>query len=185
MIGKKHLFVMLFFAIMMLCVCPVSINAQSYSAFTSYTWDNWSSSHWKYYYSNDGWVYAYPLLGNPRDFYFRYRYSDLGLGELSRQEWKAAKLNSGWVDRNCTFEYYITDECQTMKSCLEKYSFPCAKDKVAYGKPSVLKSEYVATRVNYTDDDEVRTLNFRFSDGSGFAISVHWDYSGNKMTYAY
>lgn len=174
-------------AMVLLLACASSVKsfAQSYSTFTSYTWDNWHNISWRYYYSNDGWVYAYPSYEEPRNFYFRYKYNELGLGELNRKEWKSAKQNSGWVDRNCTFEYYITDECQTMRSCLEKYSYPCAKVKAAQGRPSVLKSEYVKTHVYYTDDDEVRTLNFHFSDGSGFAITVHWDYSGNKMTYTY
>lgn len=171
--------------ILVLFVMPTKTCAQSYSSFTSYTWDNWHNCSWKYYYSNDGWVYAYPSYDEPRNFYFRYKYNELGLGELSRKDWKNVKLNSGWVDRYCTFEYYITDECQTMRNCLEKYSYPCAKARVETGKPSVLKSEYVKTRIHYTDDDEVRTLNFHFSDGSGFAIGVHWDYSGNKMTYTY
>lgn len=181
----KHLLQAVAIALLLVCAIPSKTFAQSYSTFVSYTWDTWHNCGWKYYYSSDGWVYAYPSYDEPRNFYFRFRYNDLGLGELSRQAWKTAKQNSGWVDKNCTFEYYITDECQTMRSCLEKYSYPCAKARAQAGKPSVLKSEYITTRVNYTDDDEVRTLNFHFSDGSGFAITVHWDYSGNKMTYTY
>ena len=53
------------------------------------------------------------------------------------------------------------------------------------GIKAVIKSEYVKTNVAYTDDDEVRTLNFFFSDGSAFAIAVHWDYSGSNMKYTY
>ena len=164
---------------------PTKTSAQSYSKFTSYTWDNWCSCNWKYYYSTDGWVYAYPFYDEPRNFYFRYKYSDLGLCELSRQTWKTVKQNNGWVDKYCTFEYYITDECQTMKSCLEKYGYPCAKYYVASGKPSVLRSEYVTTKVHYAKDNRVKTLNFLFSDGSGLALGVEWKYSGNNMTYSY
>ena len=160
--------------------------AQSSSCYTSYTWDNWKSREyeWKFCYSN-GWVYVYPVYSQPKDFYFRFKYNDLGLRELTRSEWKDAKGNNGWVEKYCTFEYYITDEHQTMKSCLQVYGYPCAKEKVSYGKPSVIKSEYVKTNVAYTDDDEVRTLNFFFSDGSAFAITVHWDYSGSNMKYTY
>ena len=166
-------------AFAMLCF-SLGTFAQSYSAFTSYTWDNWQDVLWKYEYTNDGWVYAYPSYGNPKDFYFRYKYNELGLRELSRQEWKAIKQNQGWTDRYCTFEYYITDECQTMKRCLEKYSYPCAKARLySHDKPSVLRSESVRTSVYYKSNNKVRTLNFHFSDGSGFAITVYWDYSGN------
>ena len=181
----KYLLKIVSIVLLLVCTIPTKADAQSYSIFTSYTWDNWHNCNWKYYYSNDGWVYAYPSYAEPRNFYFRFKYSDLGLGELSRQVWKSVKQNNGWLEKYCTFEYYITDECQTMKSCLEKYSYPCAKAQAQSGKPSVLKSDNVKTNVNYTDDDEVRTLNFYFSDGSGFAIDVHWDYSGNKMTYTY
>lgn len=182
---KLHHFKKMFLALL-LCVSSSHLLAQSSSCYTSYTWDNWKSREyeWKFCYSN-GWVYVYPDYRQPKDFYFRFKYNDLGLRELTRSEWKNVKGNNGWVEKNCTFEYYITDEHQTMKSCLQVYGYPCAKEKVSYGKPSVIKSEYVKTNVAYTDDDEVRTLNFFFSDGSAFAITVHWDYSGSNMKYTY
>lgn len=182
---KLHHFKKIFLALL-LCVSSSHLLAQSSSCYTSYTWDNWKSREyeWKFCYSN-GWVYVYPVYSQPKDFYFRFKYNDLGLRELTRSEWKNAKGNNGWVEKYCTFEYYITDEHQTMKSCLQVYGYPCAKEKVSYGKPSVIKSEYVKTNVAYTDDDEVRTLSFFFSDGSAFAITVHWDYSGSNMKYMY
>lgn len=168
-------------------ICPMKTFAQEYSSFTSYEWDNWRSCEWewRYYYSKNGWVYAYPKYQEPRNFYFRFKYSDLGLKEFSRQEWKTVKQNGGWVQKGCTFEYYITDEFQTMKSCLEKYSYPCAKEHVKEGRPSVLKREWVTTKVHYQAKDEVSTLNFWFADGSAFGLTVWWEYSGNNMKYRY
>lgn len=177
--------ILLSFIFFFIVACNVQIYGQSSSCYTSYTWDRWTDQAlWKYCYS-DGWVYVYPSYKNPKDFYFRFKYKDLGLHELSRSEWKSVKQNGGWVERYCTFEYYITDQYQTMKSCLQDYGYPCAKEKVGYGMPSVLKSENVRTRISYADDDEVRALNFWFSDGSALAISVHWDYSGYNMQYTY
>lgn len=180
---KRTLLSLIFFFIV---ACNVPIHCQSSSCYTSYTWDNWKDRkyEWKYCYSN-GWVYVYPSWGNPNDFYFRFNYNDLGLHELSRSEWKSVKQSNGWVEKYCTFEYYITDKYQTMKSCLQDYGYPCAKEKVSYGMPTVLRSENVRTSIVYTDDDEVRTLNFWFSDGSALAIAVNWNYSGYNMKYMY
>lgn len=158
-----------------------------YSAYTGYTWDNWQANYlWKYAYSNDGWVYAYPSLGGqPRDFYFRFYYKELGLHHLQGQEWKNVKANNKFYETSCTFEYYITDEHPTLRASLEKLSWPCAKwyhfDK---NMPIVLKSAKAKVHAQYDDDDEVRVLNF-WIDGVGFAITVHWDYSGYNMTYTY
>ena len=73
-------------------------------------------------------------------------------------------------------EYYITDECPTMKSCLEKYGYPCAKEQLNTWekRPSVLKSEYVSTKIFYNSRNKINTLNFFFSDGSAYAIAVDW-----------
>lgn len=183
-LGNHMIFKFLFLLLLMLCTKSSFMLAQSSSCYTGYAWDNWHDRRydWKFCYSN-GWVYVYNSIRQPRDFYFRFNYNDLGLRELTHAEWKSVKKNNGWVDKYCTFEYYITDAYQTMKSCLETNGYPCAKEKVSYGKPSVLKSEYVQTNVAYTDDDEVRTINFFFSDGSAFAITVHWNYSGSNMKY--
>ena len=154
------------------------------SSYTGYAWDNWVVRDCKYAYSN-GWVYVYPEFKNPKDFYFRFKREELGIHELSRSEWDRVNQDGGWITEYCTFEYYITDKYQTMKSCLEVCGFPCAKAVVGPGKPFVLQSEKVKTRIWYSKKNKVRTLNFFFSDGSGFGITVHWNYSGYNMKYLY
>ncbi|MCR5361877.1 MAG: hypothetical protein K6E73_07690 [Bacteroidales bacterium] len=162
--------------------------AQQFSANTSYTWDLWQTNQWAYVYSN-GWCYAvegkpgHPT-GNARDFYFRFNYNELLLREFTKKEWKEIKKNDGWIQKSCTFEYYITDKYPTLKSALTAHSWPCAKAYLDSRKPAVLKTERVITKVYYTDDDEVRTLNF-WIDGCGFAITVHWDYMDYDMRYGY
>lgn len=172
----------------------VSSFAQSFSAYTSYAWDNWQDNEWAYIYSG-GWCYAVPgeldiwsgkrkPSGNARDFYWRFNIYDLGLHEQSREEWKQLKKDDGWFETSCSFEYYITDQYQTIGSQLKAYSWPCAKYYLSTGKPAVKKTTRAKAKIHFTDDDEVRTINF-WIDGDGFAITVHWDYSGNNMTYSY
>lgn len=174
------------FSMLQLVVILARAQAGSYSAYTSYTWDEWQANYtWKYEYSN-GWAYAYPSLGGqPRDFYFRFKYKELGLHHLHGQEWKNVKANNKWFETSCTFEYYVTDEYPTLRASLEDHSWPCAK-RFHYDKdrPIVLKSTKAKVSAKYDDDDEVRALNF-WIDGVGFAITVHWDYSGYNMTYTY
>ena len=178
--------------------------AQRYSAYTSYDWDQWQDNQWGYIYSS-GWCYAvagerysytdYGFLSetrkssirpaaNAKDFYFRFKYSELGLHELSKKEWKAIKKDEGWLECTCTFEYYITDQYPSIASALKQHSWPCAKYYVKSNKPSKLVSTKARAKVYFTDDDEVRAINF-WIDGLGFAITVHWDYSGYEMTYTY
>ena len=176
--------ILVFFAVIAILT---TVKAQQYSAFTNYTWDSWSDISWKYAYSNDGWVYAIPYGGNPRDFYFRFNFRELALHELDRPQWKAVKANNGWLENlTCTFEYYITDEYQTFKDALAAHSWPCAKyyHSTSSGMPIVKRTAKALTKAFYTDDDEVRTLNF-WIDGCGFAITVAWDYTGYRMTYHY
>lgn len=168
------------------CLTLTNLSAQRYSAYTSYTWDSWSDNHWKYAYS-DGWVYAIPYGGNPRDFYFRFNYRELGLRELGKKEWKVIKANNGWSnDLQCSFEFYVTDEYPTIKNALSAHSWPCAKyyHNPSSGMPIVKRALKANVKVLYTDDDEVRTLNF-WIDGCGFALSVGWDYTGSNMVYHY
>lgn len=169
-----------FFVFALLCM---NMRAQQYSAYTSYTWDRWQNNQWEYIYSSE-WVYAVPRGSNAKDFYFRFKYSELGIHELSRKEWKAIKKDEGWQESTCTFEYYITDQYPSLSLALEQHSWPCAKYYVKSNKPSKLVSAKAKAKVYFTDDDEVRTINF-WIDGFGFAITVHWDYSGYKMTYSY
>lgn len=200
---KKFLFILVIISSLF-----THVDAQQFTARTSVDWDQWQENKWGYIYSGD-WIYAVKgertythvehhsflsstlstvwyqkPVGNARDFYYRFNYRELGLHKLSRKEWKQVKKNGGWLETSCTFEYYITDQYQTLRSALDAHSWPCAKYYCAPGKPAVLKSEKVSVRVHMTDDDEVRTLNFFFSDG-GFALTVYWNYSGNKMTYLY
>ncbi len=155
-----------------------------YSAYTNYAWDSWSSNTWEYVY--DGcWVYAIPYGGNPKDFYFRFCICDLGLRELNSKEWKAIKSKSGCLENlGCAFEYYVTDKYPTLKDALAAHSWPCAKyyHPTSSEMPIVLKTTWAKVNAFYTDDDEVRTLNF-WLDGCGFALSVAWDFSGKRMTY--
>lgn len=179
----------------LLLLLPFDVFSQEFTANTDYDWDQWQPvNKWGYIYSG-GWVYAVkgyklpfqPLkaVGNARDFYFRFKYSDLDLHELSRKEWKEVKKNGGLIrGRYCTFEYYVTDQYPSLESALSAHSWPCAKAYLDERKPAVLKSEKVLTSIQYTDDDEVRTLNF-FFNGCSFAITVHWDYTNYKMTYSY
>ncbi|MCR5069997.1 MAG: hypothetical protein K6A78_09450 [Prevotella sp.] len=181
---------------LLLFCCNESMLSQSFSAYTTYAWDEWRRFgyfdytgrfcplYWKFYYSGE-WVYAYS--DQPRDFHFRFNYNDLGLKELSRQEWKKVKNNQKWYETSCRFEYYITDDYPTIKKQLSKASWPCARYyyNESEGRPIVSKSEYVTVKVQFTDDDEVRALNFFFADDCAFAITVNWDYSGNNMTYKY
>jgi hypothetical protein len=171
-----------------------TISAQQYSAYINYSWDQWRTTQWGYIY-NDGWCYAVegeqilfwePVrpIGNARNFYFRFKYRDLELHELTRKEWRPIKKAGGWIEKYCEFEYYITDQYPTLKKALEAHSWPCAKYYVDSRKPYILKRERVRAKIHFTDDDEVRTINF-FFDGCGFAITVHWDYSGYNMTYRY
>ena len=167
-----------------LCLALTSSHAQQYTAYTSYTWDSWASNSWKYAYSN-GWVYAIPYGGNPKDFYFRFNYGELGLRELEKKEWKSLKVKNGWLDNlKCTFEYYVTDEYPTIKDALAAHSWPCAKyyHSTSSGMPIVKRTAIAEVKAYYTDDDEVRTLNF-WIEGYGFGITVKWDYSGSRMTY--
>lgn len=184
----------LIIAILLFFFFSVSSFAQQYSAFTSYAWDNWEKNQWAYVYSG-GWCYAVPgesdyyskrikPTGNAKDFYWRFNIQDLGLHEQSRKEWKSLKKQGGWLETICTIEYYISDEYQTLESQLKSHSWPCAKYYVKSNKPTKLVSTKAKARVHFTDDDEVRTINFLI-DGLGFAISVHWDYSGYRMTYTY
>lgn len=181
-----------------------TVLSQSFSAYTSVSWDQWQTNKWGYIYAN-GWCYAvagegysythYGFMsqeqrssirpvGNAKDFYFRFRYQDMGLHEFSRKEWKKIKANDGWFETTCTFEYYITDQYPTLKSALAAHSWPCAKYYVAPNKPYILKSEKVKVKIHLTDDDEVRAINFFFDDCS-FAISVHWDFEDWTLTYSY
>lgn len=187
----------LFIIIALLGICIGRVEAQQYHAHTGYTWDNWHDNQWAYQYDG-GWVYAYPKYGNPNDFYFRFKKSDLGIHELNRKEWKALKSKSnseGWSIttqfaelKRCQFEYYITDRFPTIEDALKNDSWPSAKyyHKMydAGKKPIVLKSESVQVLVYYSDDDEVRQLCFQIH-GYAFSITVHWDYSGYNMTYTY
>jgi hypothetical protein len=187
-------FVLVFFTLLIFSLGSC-VFAQKYSAYTSYAWDTWKSNEWAYLYKN-GWVYAVKAeyswgnlkpVGNARDFYFRFKYSDLGLRELTRKEWKELNKGEVWKTAFCDFEYYITDKYPTIKSSLTAYSWPCAKAYNDPRKPAVLKRERVIVKVHYTDDDEVRDLNFWFGDSSdcSFGITVHWDYSKDNMTYSY
>lgn len=176
-----------FIVFAVLATIGVIVKAQSYSAATSYTWDNWSRNSWNYAYSG-GWVYAIPLYGgNPRDFYFRFNYGELGLHELDRKQWKELKAKGGWLENlTCTFEYYATDEYPTLKDALVAHSWPCAKyyHSTSSGMPIVKRTAKAQVKAFYTDDDEVRTLNF-WIDGCGFGLTVGWDYTGYRMTYHY
>ncbi len=168
------------------CFALTNLYSQRYSAYTSYTWDSWANNSWKYVYS-DGWVYAIPYSGNPRDFYFRFHYRELGLHELNKSQWKTTKANKGWLENmSCTFEYFVTDEYPTIKDALVAHSWPCAKyyHSSSSGMPIVKRTTTAQVKALYTDDDEVRTLNF-WIEGYGFGISVQWDYSGYNMTYYY
>ncbi len=163
-----------------------TVKAQTYSAYTDYAWDSWGANSWNYVYS-DGWVYAIPYGENPRDFYFRFNYGELGLHELDRKQWKTIKAEGGWLKYlTCTFEYYVTDEYPTIKNALAAHSWPCAKyyHSTSSGMPIVKRTTKVRVDAYYSDDDEVRTLNFWFVE-CGFALSVMWDYSGYRMTYHY
>ena len=175
-----------FIILLFVCICTFSSHAQRHSAYTSYSWDSWTLNIWQYAY-NDGWVYAIPYYGNPRDFYFRFHYSELGLHELEKHHWKSVKANGGWIDNlECTFEYYVTDEYPTIKDALVAKSWPCAKfyHFPSSEMPIVKRTAKAKTKAYYSDDDEVRTLIF-WIDGYGFAITVEWDYSGYKMRYTY
>lgn len=186
-----------------------SLSSQSFSAMTEYGWDQWKTVQWAYIYSG-GWCYAVPgklvteqrakiwpmpvsynvtipkPTGNARDFYFRFKYGDFNLHELTKKEWKKmrSKKDEGWYETTCQFEYYISDAYQTLQSALKAHSWPCAKYYIAPNKPLVLKTTTAKAKVHFTDDDEVRTINF-WIDGLGFAISVEWDFSGYTMTPAY
>lgn len=172
------LFVLTFFGIF-------PIYAQRYSAYTSYGWDEWHSFqyYWHYTYS-DGWVYAVPRGGNIRDFYFRFKKSDLQLHELEKKEWKLVKDNEGWIVRTCTFEYYVTDDYPTINAALKERSWPCAKYYQSADRPIVLRSEKVKCHVYYSKKNLVSTLNFHFSNCS-FALSTNWTYKDYNMTYTY
>ncbi len=168
------------------CFTLTNSFAQEYSAYTSYAWDSWSGNYWVYAYSY-GWVYAIPRGANPKDFYFRFNYGELGLRELEKKEWKAVKAKNGWLENlKCTFEYYVTDEYPTLKDALVAHSWPCAKyyHKASSGMPIVKRTAVASVKAYYTDDDEVRSLNF-WIDGYGFGLTVKWDYTGSRMTYYY
>lgn len=174
------------FILAALITTAIILKAQTYTAYVDYAWDSWSNNTWKYAYDGD-WVYAIPFQGNPRDFYFRFKYSDLNLHELDKKQWKDIKSKNGWLhDLGCTFEYYVTDIYPTIKDALVAHSWPCAKyyHSTSSGMPIVKRTTWAKVNVNYTDDDEVRTLNF-WIDGYGFGITVYWDFSKYKMTYYY
>lgn len=149
--------------------------AQSYSAYTSYAWDEWNKTCWTPIYSN-GWYYAAPMGGNARDFYFRFQIRDSWkLRELTKKEWKEfEKKDNGWKTEKCTFEYYISDDFPTLEKALKTHSWPCAKYYVASRKPTVLKSAEATVKIKFDSRDEVTCLNF-WIDGYGFALTVYWD----------
>lgn len=165
----------------------LSSYSQKYCAFTSYSWDSWVRNHWDYAYK-DGWVYAVPYFnGNPRDFYYRFNYSELGLHELDRHQWKLVKANDGWLKNlECTFEYYVTDKFPTLKDALVAHSWPCAKyyHNSSSGMPIVKRTVKAKLNAYYKDRNDIMTLNF-WIDGYGFAITVNWHYSGYNMKYIY
>lgn len=168
---------------LLLCSNPGALFAQKSDAF--FVGDIWSN--WHYYgllisdprgwEVSNGWVYVFAK--EPYDFYYRFKPTELGLKKLSYKEWSTLKKEGGWITGYCTFEYFITDEHPTMKSCLKKYGYPCAKQKLDSYKqrPSVRKSEFVETRVRYSSASKISCVNFFFDDGSAYAISVDWKIS--------
>lgn len=170
---KRYLFLFL-----LLSSCLLG-TAQDFSCLESYTWNKWHSNYWVYYH-NQGWVYAYPYDKQPKDFYFRFSI-DRQLFQLPRKEWKTLKQQGGWQECTATFEYYISDDCPDLKSAFKKAGFPCAKPWAeAENRPMKLVSEKVTCKLHYTDDDEVRTLNFFFPSGVAFGLTVHWNLWKNK-----
>lgn len=148
------------------------------SYYTSYTWSRWHY-HDAYMHASGNWVYVFK--NEPNNFLFRFNISELVISKLTYKEWMTLKSQGGSIDAKCKFEYYITDECPTMKSCLEKYGYPCAKEKLYTWekRPSVLQSEYVSTSIHYISRDKINTLNFFFADGSAYAIAVDWTITKN------
>lgn len=161
---------------LLLCSNPSFLFAQYAYSDAFRVGDTWSTWHYTYrlWGVHNGWVYYYK--DEPYDFYYRFKPTELGLKKLSNKEWKALKKEGGIVDGYCTFEYFITDEHPTMKSCLEKFGYPCAKQKLDSYKqrPSVRKSEYVKTSVLYSSASTISCVSFLFDDGSAYAITVNW-----------